>query len=262
MQANSRSLCFWSVSLAVWTAVGTLRAAEVGVPAELLSAYVFRGETRNPGAVLQPAVEISDLAAEDLALRWTLGVWGNLDLADDDGRLQQGEFSEVDLYLTAHLPLPVKPLSIHAGYWEYLFPGREHVLTTATGEEETLSGDANREVSIGLAADCLLNPGLTVYYGVGGDVEADLYGELDLYQEYALTPDLGLSCGARLGYQRNDAGADGFKHLTLSVGCYWRVLNLGLDYIRALDDDVLADASDGGPYDVELVGRAGIVYRF
>jgi hypothetical protein len=242
--------------------VSGARAAEARMPLELLSAYVFRGETRNDGAVAQPAVEISGLRVGDTPLPLTFGVWGNFDFADRDGRLESGEFSEVDFYLLAAVPLSVKPFTLHAGYWEYIFPGVTRVVEDEDDEEQVLTGAASREISVGLAADCLLHPALTCYFGVGGALEGDLYVEADIFHDFELSPATGLKLSARAGYLRADDGPEGFKALTLSADWHWRMLTLGLDCIRALDDEVLPEVDEGGAFDIELVGRAGVEIVF
>lgn len=239
-----------------------LRAAEVQMHLELLSAYVYRGETRNDGAVAQPALEVSGMRVGDTPLPLTFGVWGNFDFADDDGRLKSGEFSEVDFYLLAAVPLPLNPFTLQAGYWEYVFPGVTRVVVDEEDDERTLTGDASREISVGLAADCPLNPALTCYIGVGGAREGDLYVEADIFHDFELSPATGLKLGARAGYLRADNGPEGFKALTLSADWHWRMLTLGLDCIRALDDEVLPESGEGGAFDVELVGRAGVEIVF
>ena len=238
-------------------------AAEVVVPFELRSGYVFRGETRHDGAVGQGAVEIHGLPIGDATLPLTLGVWGNFTLADDERRRPSGEFTEIDLYVTLDAPLPLKGWRGHLGYWEYLFPGAVSWRANARDRSVTVNMEANRELSLGLLGNLPPYPEIIAYYGVGGAVDSDLYLEAGVSHEPRLAGDFRLPLSLRLGYLRaGNGGPSGFHSLSLSAGCRWRMLSAGLDYCLALDHEVLPDLSDGGAYDVKLVGRVGCDYRF
>ncbi len=247
--------------LVSWTLPG--HAAEVAMPFEVLSGYVFRGETRHDGAVAQGAVEIYGLPIGDMTLPLTLGVWGNFTLSDDERRRQSGEFSEVDLYVTLDAPLPIKGWRGHLGYWEYLFPGAVSWSANARDRSVTVSMEANRELSLGLLGNVAPYPEIVAYYGVGGAVDSDLYLETGVSHEKPLAGDFRLPVSLRVGYLlRGDDGPSGFHSLVLSAGCRWRMLSAGVDYHLALDSKVLPDVADGGAHDVELVGRVGCDYRF
>ena len=251
----------WIVAIAVGLA-GVAGAAEVSMPVEVLSAYLFRGETRSDGVVVQPALELRDFKVGETELPLTLGIWANFDLTDRENTLQRGAFSEVDLYLLLHFDTPIPKLRLSLGYWEYLFPAASRRVIDAAGEETLLRGEANREVSLELAAEVPLTPGLRLFWGLDGAVQEELYAACDLAQEVPLAADQTLRLGAVLGYRRTAHGGSGFQHLTLSADWRWKFCWLGLDYTRAIDDAVLAPRKRGGNFDVEVVGRAGLVGNF
>lgn len=233
---------------------GTAMGGDVSVSADLASAYVFRGATLNDGAVFQPGMEA---VAEGL----TLGVWGNLDLDDYDGALEDGEFSEIDLYGSYEIPMDAISMSI--GYTEYAYPGSggdpevstdEMGVTTASATR----GEADREVNLGLSASAPGSPSLSVNYGLGGAIDKSLYVEGGLSHECMMMDMIAMSLSAAVGYLDPDEGESGFSHYSASVGGSYGCFTASLTHIGRIDDDVLPDVEDGGAYDVELVGMAGI----
>ena len=130
------------VTLTGLMAVLLVSTAHAGATAgaTVASAYVFRGATLNDSPVLQPSLETSRAG-------FTLGAWGNLDLAGyDDLDLESGQFSEIDLYGSYALPLPGKLLGVSAGYTEYTYPSSD--------------SDADRELGLSLKVDAFLAPSL------------------------------------------------------------------------------------------------------
>ena len=213
-------------------------AAEATVGADISSAYVFRGITLNDGVVAQPYLEVSGLPVD-------LGVWGNIDIDDYDGALDEGQFSEIDIY--ASYAIPVEGIDASIGYTEYTYPQ---------------GGEADREVGLSLGLDLPLAPTVGVYYGLDGAVEENLYADFGIGHDFELAEGVSLSLGALIGYLYPEEGEDGFHQYELSASFAWSFLTLGVTYIGQIDDDVLVDVEDGGGYDVEVVGTLGLSYGF
>jgi uncharacterized protein (TIGR02001 family) len=220
-------------------AASSARAAEASAGVDLASAYVFRGETFNDGLVAQPYLEVSGLPID-------LGVWANFDIDDYDGTINDGQFSEIDLYASYSVPVDAVDLSI--GYTEYTYPGAE--------------GDADRELGIGLGLDLPLAPAVGVYYGLDGGIDSDLYVDFGIGQDFELADGVGLSLGALVGYLSPDEGEDGFKQYELSASLSYDFISAGVTYVGQLDDEVLVDVEDGGKYDADVVGVIGVGFDF
>lgn len=203
---------------------------EISLEAHLASAYVFRGTTFNDGPVLQPGMEA---ALGSL----TLGVWGNIDLADYDGTLEKNQFSEIDLYASYALATGIVEWEI--GYCEYTFPGAE--------------GKAERELALSLGLDTLLDPALTAAYGVGGGIRHDLYLEVSAGKELEIGEILDISLAVAAGYLSPDQGQRGFSHYEASMTLSRGIFMAGMTYAGQIRESVLAD-----DYDVGLFGFAGL----
>lgn len=213
-------------------------AAEATVGVDFNSAYVFRGDTVNDGAVAQPSVSVSGLPID-------LNVWGNLDLDDYDGAKDDGEFSEIDI--SASYAIPVEGVNAAIGYTEYTYPQ---------------GGSADREVSLSVGLDLPLAPTFGVYYGLDGAIDEDLYADFSLGHSLALTEDVNLSLGALIAYVDPDMGEDGFKQYELSASLAYKFISIGVTYIGQADDEVLVDVEDGGRYDEDVVGTISLSYSF
>jgi len=226
-----------------------VHAAEATVGLDVASAYVFRGATFNENFVAQPYLEVGGLPID-------LGVWANFDLESDDARgYDDGQFSEVDIY--ASYALPIEAVDVSIGYTEYLYPGSGGA-ELVDGEAVDTQGESDREVSLSLGlADVLLAPALSLYYGIDGAIDENVYVQGDLSHEIALSEEVALSLGAAVGYLDPESGEDGFSHYQVSASIGYDILSVGVAYIDTIDDDVLGDA-----YDVEFVGTVGVSYDF
>jgi len=231
-------------------AAGAVHAADVSASADFASAYIFRGVTYNNGLVFQPGVSIAGLPIPEEYGSGTLGTWGNYDIADYGGTLENNKFSEIDYYLT--YALPVKVVDLSATYTEYTYPG---------------SGiDADREigVTVGKAiGETGLYPSLSVNYGLDGGIEQDWYIQGGLGYSKDLTDVLALSAGIKVGYVIDDAGADGFNDATASLGLAYKLtenwsVKGSLNYVAQLDDEVLTDVE----YDRSFYATLGLACNF
>ncbi|HMO50736.1 MAG TPA: MltA-interacting MipA family protein [Kiritimatiellia bacterium] len=212
-----------------------VRAAEATVGVDVSSAYVFRGITFNDGFVAQPYLDVSGLPID-------IGVWGNIDIEDYDGALEEGQFSEVNIY--GSYTLPIEGVDAAIGYTEYIYPNAE--------------AEADREVSLTLGLDLPLAPTLGVYYGLDGGIKKDFYAEFGIGYDIEIDERLTLSLGALIGYLYPDEGEDGFHQYELSATLTYDFVSLGVKYIGQADDKVLTDDA----YDVEVVGTLGLSYTF
>jgi uncharacterized protein (TIGR02001 family) len=250
-------------------------AADATVGMDFVSAYVFRGNTFNDGAVLQPGLSVSNFkVSETTTLPLTLGVWANMDIGDYDDTLDEGEFSEVDFTASYALPTLVDKLGWSVGYCEYMYPG---------------GADTDREVNLGFTYDTFLSPSLTFNYGLDGALQDNWYIEGGLKHAFDLDP-VTLTLSGTLGYQilsgvdtpqftvtpgatlptavselvpqyvawaqTPRGGAEGFGPLVLTASASYKILTASVSYVAEIDDDVLAN------YDVEIVGKLGVAYTF
>ena len=156
-------------------AAGQAAAATATATLAANSAYVWRGLTFNDGLVLQPSMDVRQGG-------FAFNVWGNLDLDDYNGAVDDGEFSEVDL--TASYTKTLGPVEASLGVIEYLFPG---------------GADATTELFAGLSWG--FAPGLSAatqfFYDV--DQVEDYYLSLGLGYEYSLSETTTLALGGSVG---------------------------------------------------------------
>jgi len=226
-----------------------VQAAEVSVGVDFASAYVFRGTTFNDGAVMQPYAEISGFPIPEEAGSLAIGTWANYDIDSYDGALEEGEFSEIDYYLSYSLPVSAMDLSI--GYCEYTYPSG--------------GGDADRELSVSVGnslGDTALYAGFTGNYLIGGGGSWYLNPALEYGMD--VSDALSASAGVSVGYViADDGGEDGFNDATFSLGASYALseswaLNGSVAYVAQLDDDVLTDTA----HDVDVFGMIGISTDF
>lgn len=213
---------------------------------DINSAYVWRGLTFNDGFVLQPSMDVSEGG-------FAFNVWGNFDLDDYDGAVDDGEFSEVDL--TISYAKSFGPIEVSGGAIEYLFPGG----AAATTE---LFGGLSYDIGFGLSAST------TFYYDI--DQVDDFYASAGIDYGYTLMDKIEFGVGGSIGYAGEDfaaayaGGTDGglFNYvLTGSVG--YSILeslsvSASLTYTDSLDSDVLPDES----VDATFFGGVNVSYSF
>ena len=236
-------LAVWMATLMIGLVGGVVTpvwAAEVTTAADVASAYVWRGITFNDGLVAQPSLDVS-------ANGFGVNVWGNLDIDDYDGTLEDGEFSEVDLTLSYGFAL--ESVDVIAGYIEYLFP---------EGPPGT------REVFLSLST----SPGGGISVGVDGYYDFDEFDDYyaDAYVGYSRDLADGFSMGvsALAGIMGEDAslGTDGGMHeYTLTADAGYSVsdavdLSAFVAYTDSFDDDVLPEQ------DVDVYGGFGVACTF
>ena len=229
--------------LAVFMTLGLIQnasAADATVAMDLNSAYVWRGITFNDGMVLQPSVDVAKGG-------FGLNVWGNVDLDDYDGALEDGEFSEVDITLS--YAFDTDPIGVTIGYIEYLFPN---------------GGVGTSEIFLSLGMDLIegLGAGLDIYYDF--DEVEEYYVSLSLGYSIALNEAASLDFGAAAGYAGEEYAADGDAGLydyIFSVGLSYAAteslsLGVSINYTDSFDEDTLPDQ------DTDFFGGISIAYSF
>lgn len=173
----------------------TAKSPVASVTVDVLSAYVWRGLTFNDGVVVQPALD----AQHPSGLGFN--VWGNFDVDDYNGKLQEREFSEVDLTVSYALPLE-GPFGISISYSEFLYT-KEGNYTPEVPEGhpavDPVKDTDTREVSLKLSFSPV--DALTLGASVNRDVDESegLYGDVSLSYTYSFTDALGAEAGVRLG---------------------------------------------------------------
>ena len=222
-------------------------AAEASATLDLASAYVFRGMTFNDGAVLQPGLSVANMFGVEVP--FSMGVWGNLDLDDYDGAVEDGQFSEIDIWGNLGIPLPesAEVMALNALYTEYTYPSG--------------GGDADRELGLKMAFDVPSAPYLVGYYGIDGDIDSSWYFQAGVSHEMPLAETgMDLALAADIGYSDAKDGESGFSHYDLTAALKYKILTASVVYVGQIDDDVLPDGA--GAYDTEFLGKLGVVYDF
>ena len=233
-------------ALVAGSAATQAHAATAVAALDANSAYVWRGMTLNNGFVLQPSMDVS-------AGGFAFNVWGNLDLDDYDGAVDDGEFSEVDLTATYAFKLGVVDASV--GVIEYLFPG---------------GADATTELFAGLAYEL----------GGGFTLSTKLFYDIDQVSDYYLTAGIGythslgdkttLGLAGAIAYAGEDfadfyaGGTDGgFFNYTLTASVKYMVteafgIGAAVNYTDSMDKDVLPDET----VDTTVYGGLSLTYTF
>ncbi|MCX7817705.1 MAG: hypothetical protein N2652_00565 [Kiritimatiellae bacterium] len=214
----------WGAALGTLLALGAFaeEAKTVGTATlDLATAYLFRGATVTDTFVAQPSLKAEVLPG------LTLFAWGNMDLDSDGGKYRTREFSEIDL--SASWALPIEGPSVSVGYIEYMYPHAD------------LGPD--REVFASVGADVLLQPTLTVYWGLDGVVHRELYGEAAIAHSVDLVEGFALDLSALVAARSSDTRESGFSHAVLSAALRYEFVKAGVAWVPALDDDVLPDES-------------------
>lgn len=194
---------------------------------DVVSDYVFRGETLSDEVNVQPGIEV-DISGV------TAGTWGTFDTDTE-------QFQEIDYYLSYDLPLGEDaPVGASIGYTEYTYQNTGAAMV-----------EADREVNIGLSlADCVLSPTLGVNVGFDGALKDGIYLELGLSHDIEVGEDVEVGLSVAVGYQageRDMGGVDeetGISHATITAATAVGPGTLSVSYVAETDDDVLVVDQD------------------
>ncbi|NCC50623.1 MAG: hypothetical protein EOM20_05340 [Spartobacteria bacterium] len=206
------------VVLAILSATGSAVANDV--TADIMSAYVWRGQVLNNEAVLQPAFTL------EAPIGFYLNTWANVDMTDKFDN--SWEFTEVDLTVGYVIPMPEDSIiGIEIGAVEFLFP-KEGDWSAEVPEDETHADvetkghDADtRELFAVLSLDTILSPSLAVNYDC--DAVNGWYINASVAQGFELAEGLDAEIGASIGWasdRYNNAyfGVDDAKFNDCNIG--------------------------------------------
>lgn len=237
-------------ALAALTMAGTATRADAATATAALdvnSAYVWRGLTFNDGMVFQPSINV---AAEN---GFSVNAWGNLDIDDYNGALNDGEFSEIDL--TATYAFTLGPVDANVGIIEYTFPN---------GAESTTEIFAGLSYALGHG----FSLGSTVYYDC--DQVDDFYVTAKLGYSYDLNEKTNLSLGGLISFAGSEftefyAGgtSSGFFNYALNASISYKVtdafgIGANINFTESMDDDALPDEA----VDTTFYGGINLSYTF
>ncbi len=234
MSKSKAAACVTAVILGIGATGLAAGDVSVGVTADFMSKYVWRGQNLVDGWVFQPGVSVGYKGL-------TGSIWGNLDLTDKNDR--SGEFTEIDYAIDYSGAVPgIDVLGYSVGAIYYDFPTYDISGTT--------------ELYWGFSLDVPASPSVTVYHDVD---EADgIYVSLGVGHSIEATEKIpvGIDLGATIGwgnkkYNEFYWGTDGaeLNDLVLSVGLPFEVAGVSVTpsvrYIALLGSDV----KDSDAYD-------------
>jgi hypothetical protein len=235
--ARSKVLgCVAAMWLTAVTAAGAEETVSVGVAADVLSKYIWRGQNVVDDWVLEPSASIGYRG-------FTGSVWGNQDLTGD--AVGSGQFNELDFTLDYSNAIPgLEVLNYSLGAIHYDFVNTPFAATT--------------EVYAGLGLDVPLAPALHWYYDAdeiqGSYIQVSIGHTIEKLHQWRDDCSCGLALGASLGYgtesyNRGYFGVEegGLNDLTLTAGLPFSLgkltLKPTLSYSMMIDDDI-RDATD------------------
>lgn len=237
-------------ALAVASTAPQAVAATATAALDVNSAYVWRGITANDGFVLQPSMDVSHNG-------FAFNVWGNYDVDDYDGALNDNRFSEIDL--TGSYTFKLGNVDTSIGIIHYLFPELEEPADTYT-----------TELFLGLSYD--LGSGFAIstklYYDV--DAVSDFYISAGLGYTYSINDKTTLGLSGLISYAGEDfaeywgGGTDsGFFNFMMTASLKYMVtdafgIGANINYTDSMDDDALIDDK----VDRNVFGGISLTYTF
>jgi hypothetical protein len=238
------------VALATGGAASQATAATATAALDANSAYVWRGLTFNNGFVLQPSMDVSHNG-------FAFNVWGNYDVDDYDGALDDNKFSEVDL--TGSYAFKLGKVDASVGIIHYLFP-----------EAADDADSSTTEVFAGLSYD--LGAGFAIstkmYYDFGA--VDDFYVTAGLGYTYSINDKTTLGLSGLISYAGEDftdyyaGGTDsGFFNYQLTASMKYMVtdafgVGANINYTDSMDDDALPDEA----VDTTVFGGINLTFTF
>jgi uncharacterized protein (TIGR02001 family) len=248
--------------LLICLAATPVMAASATAAVDINSAYVWRGITFNKDMVIQPSI---DVAAEN---GLGINVWGNYDIGDSDGNVDENAFSEIDL--TVSYGFTVGKLDVGVGAIHYTFPAVSDADNDGIGQNYMATTELY--VSLGMPIVGGLSASANIYYDMDA-LDAFSYADLGLSYAYNITEKLNLEAGGSIAYATDDfvefnaTGEDGGLYsytLSLSLGYTltdaWSAA-ANLTYVDALDDDTLKE-DPNGPLDTKTIFGVNVSYAF
>jgi len=235
MRESKVALCVVAALFGMSTVSWAEGDVTVGVGADFMSKYVWRGQNLVDDWVVQPGVSVGYQGL-------TASIWGNSDMTGDSA--DDWEITELDYTIDYSGTVPgMESLGYSVGAIYYYFPG----------------GDATTELYWGFNLDVPASPSVTVYHDID---EADgMYVSLGVGHSIEATDELpvGIDLGASLGW--GDSGYNEFywgstvgselNDLVLSAAFPFEVAGVSVtpsvSYIALLGSDV----KDSDAYDTD-----------
>ena len=234
-------------------------AAEAEVYADVLSAYVYRGQVGNDEAVFQPGLDVSG------PLGLGASLWANMDLTDNADSWYPntaGEWGELNLGLNWTCPCE-GPVSLTLGGLYFVYPqdpSEAEVLEDGSVAVSEAPADGSYELFATIAAeDLLLAPSASFYHDL--DNTDDWAAQLSIGHGFDLVDQLTLDLGATVGfagdyYIEDNYGSDAgsaFTHVQLDAGLNYALteqasVGLKAAFSSILDGDVRDDIEAGEVY--------------
>ncbi len=244
---------FSMTALVALIAGGTATQAAAAVAVATLdtnSAYVWRGLTANNGMVTQPSIDVS-------ANGFAVNVWANYDLSDYDGKVEENQFSEVDL--TASYAFKVRAVDVSVGVIEYTFPHTDTSNVPSTGE-----------IFVGLGYE--IGAGFTISSKVYYDFDQvdDFYVTAGLGYSYTVNPKTTLGLNGTIAYAGKDfaeyygGGTEaGFFNYLLTASVKYMVtdafsVGANINYSDSMNSNVLTNEK----VDTTVFGGVTLAYTF
>lgn len=211
-------------------------AADANVYADVLSAYVYRGQVGNDEAVFQPGLDVTG--------PYGLGAsfWGNMNLTDNQSYWypdSQGKWGEVDLGLNWSLPVE-SPVSLTVGGTYFTYPQDASTVETDDAGAPVTDADGNVKVSKApadggyeayvtvAAADVLLTP--TAKFCHDLDNTDDWLAIFSISHSLPLMDVLSLDLGASLGYAGEYYVSDNYNGSDAGAAFTYYELDAALSY--------------------------------
>lgn len=170
------------ISIGIMSANVLAVELDVGLSADFFDKYIWRGQVYNHKAVVQPSATIGKDG-------FSLNIWGNMPLADNDPGGRRTTFNELDYTLD---------YSGEAGLLSYSVGSILYTFPTPSGAGSATANPTTMELYAGASVDVLLSPSITLYR----DIRANngWYGTLGIGHSFTLAESVGLDVGASLGW--------------------------------------------------------------
>ena len=249
-------------------------AAEASVYADVLSAYVYRGQVGNDEAVFQPGLDVTG------PLGLGASFWGSMNLTDNPSVWYPdtaGEFGEYNLGLNWTCP-GEGLVSLTLGGLAFVYPQDSSAVETDVEDNVVLGEDGLPVVSEApadggfevfaeaAAEEVILQPTLRFCHDL--DNSDDWIALLSIGHSLPFSDNLSLDLGATVGYageyyvsdnyNESDAGS-AFTHVQLDAGLNYALTesaSVGLkgSFSSIIDSDIRDDieAYEGGYPDVDI----------
>jgi hypothetical protein len=223
-----------------WTPV---HAAESSFSLDFSNAYIWRGIVFNDSGVAQFTLDTGSLNAGSVPIGFN--VWGNYDIGDFDGQLEDNHISEIDLTVSAGLPA-----GFEVGLIAYEFPQ---------------SPASTQEFYVSWGGDYIVSPSVTFYYDFGAvdSFYMSIDGTFTAYSDEKTSVDLTALIGlAGEDFARAYGGEKGgFYNYNLSAGVSHQLndtfgLSGSVGYSGSLDEDVLPEQ----PLGFYVMGGVGFAF--